>query len=75
MVWANHPPNPALSIMSELHLLDDRQAETLVGGRFSFKSNGVWLSQSNTAANIAIGGPAAIFNLQGNVADVTAVNA
>lgn len=60
--------------MSELHLLDDRQAETLIGGYFSFKSNSVWLSQNNSAANVAIGGPAAIFNLQANLAEITAIN-
>lgn len=61
--------------MSALHLLDDRQAEGLSGGKFSFKSNNVWLSQTNTAANVAIGGPAAIFNIQGNLAEITAINA
>jgi hypothetical protein len=62
--------------MTELHLIDDHQAETLSGGGggFSFKSNDIWVFQKNDAANIAIGGPAAIFNLQANFAEVFAAN-
>jgi len=61
--------------MTELHLIDDHQAETLSGGGgFSFKSNDIWLFQKNDVANIAIGGPAAIFNLQANYAEVFATN-